>query len=191
MCSFIFLLSEFSYAQVSRIAAKFREIDILSFKQISWTEKMLIQDNLTVEEDIANFTGQQIEFEKSFSDQKWGWGLAASLGFGKASGGGNAANIIFQKGNTRWSSLGLSAQIYSKISPRFYVGLRMPVRYKNIGWPVSDSSLSVSSGKTISAGVLFESTFRLNAEFDFTQAIGFYSASEGSTLWQIGLGYRL
>ncbi len=172
-------------------ASSFRREYILGLTYVQWNEKVNLQSGTLVDTDTANFVGTNLNIERNFSTPKWGWSLGASLGAGKASGGGNSNLITFQKGNQAWTSYGVFSRIYQKLSGRLSLGLIGTLIYRQVSWPSDATGFPVDSGKNINTGILFEVNFRLSRSVDFTQAIGPFSSSDGSTLWRIGLAYRL
>jgi hypothetical protein len=160
---------------------------ILSYGYLQWNEKMHLQSGGTTDSDVANFVGNSLTLEKNFSNEQWGFSYGGMFATGKAAGGGNSTIVNFQSGNQSWSAIGGFGKIYQKINPRFYVGLMTPLYWRQMKW----SSSSVTSGKDLNMGLLIETTFRLTPKIDFFQGIGTLSFTEGSTLWRIGVNYRM
>lgn len=168
-----------------------REDYILGLSYLQWNEKVNLQAGAVTDQDTANFVGMNLSIEKDTSYALWGWALGATLGSGKASGGGNSTLISFQKGNQAWTSYGAYARVYKKLSGRVYLGLMAPLIFRQVSWPNDAGGFPVDSGKNINTGLLFELNFRISRKMDFFQEIGPFSSAEGATLWRIGLGYRL
>jgi hypothetical protein len=168
-----------------------REDYILSLSYVQWNEKVNLQSGTVVDQDTANFVGTTLNAEKNFGYARWGWAIGATVGTGKASGGGNSSVIAFQKGNQAWTTYGGYAKIYHKTSGRVALGLVAPLLFRQISWPNDPNGYPVDSGKNVNTGLLFEINFRISRSFDFFQDIGPFSSAEGATLWRIGLGYRL
>lgn len=172
-------------------AAKYFEYYLLSIDHTQWLEKMNFQFAGFTDEDKANFSGLDLNLEQGTSYAWWGWSLGATFGSGKASGGGNSSIILYQRGNQAWTTYGGFGKLFYRVTPQISLGASIPVFIKNISWATSVSGLSVDSGKTINSGLLLEMNYRLTKKIDLYQSLGSLNFIEGSTIWKIGMGYRL
>ena len=170
---------------------KYRSFSAISLNYVNWNDKLILQANGISDVDSANYTGLQLNYEKDFSMLGWGWATGASVATGKATAGGNSVLIPFQKGNQPWYSAGGYAKIYLEINPRVLLGAQIPIVINPTIWKSNDPTILVSGGKVISTGILLDVLYRLTINLDFMQSLGFYNSSQGSTLWKLGLGYRL
>lgn len=170
---------------------KYFEYLLVSIDHTQWLEKINFQFAGLTDEDKANFSGLNLNLEQGTSFTQWGWSLGASLGSGKASGGGNSSIILYQKGNQAWTTYGGFAKLYYRITPQVSLGASVPVFLRTVSWETPVSGLSVDSGRRINIGLLLDLSYRLSKIIDFYQSFGLLNFAEGSTLWKIGLGYRL
>jgi hypothetical protein len=161
----------------------------LGFSYLRWNESLRVQQGANVSSDSANFAGFNMNLEKNFVYQQWGFGAGASLGTGKATAGGNNT-LNFQKSNQAWSSFGVMARGYQRLTTRVHIGLAVPVIMRQIQWSSDTPGVTVTSGQNINLGVLFEINARIAKDLDFYQEIG-PLVVDNTTFWRLGINYRL
>jgi hypothetical protein len=170
--------------------SSYRTDTLLGISYLAWNEKMHLQQNATTADDDANFVGTTFNVERNMAYARWGWTYGGTLGTGKASGGSGGAVINFQKGNQSWLLYGAYAKLYQKWSGRLYVGFTVPVFIRQIDWPSDQNGVFATSGKPVNLSLLLELNLRLNQKWDLYQSIGPFGEA-GSTLWRLGVSYRL
>lgn len=162
----------------------------LGLSWVQWNEKINLQSGAVSDQDNANFKGLNFHFENKRTHSDGGWAVGAAFGSGLATGGGKSALVTYQKGNQAWTSLGLHAKVFKKMSEQLALGVMVPVIYRQVKWENLPGGLPVDSGNDINLGLLFEIDFKLSKKFSFYQDIGPFSSS-GGTLWRLGLAYQL
>lgn len=154
---------------------------------IQWNEDLQLQQGLQTSDDVANFNGLAISAHKDHSYDKWGWNIGFLLGMGKASGGGNSSSVTYAQ-RVNFNLLGVSPRVYYKLSGRISSGISAVAFIKNIDWPSANNVTARSRGTTNITSLL-DLNIRLTPKIDFYSGLG--PLSDGSTLWKIGLSYRL
>lgn len=163
---------------------------LVGVSYLAWNEKMQLQQNATTAQDDANFVGATLNVEKNMAFARWGWAYGLTAGSGKASGGSGGSVVTFQKGNQPWFLYGAYAKLYQKWSGRLYVGFTVPVFVRQIDWPTDQNGVYATSGKPVNLALLLDLNLRLNQKWDLYQSIGPFG-DQGSTLWRLGISYRM
>ncbi len=159
----------------------------IGISNLQWNEDLQLQQGLQTSNDVANLNGFALSAHKDTSYNTWGWNFGFLLGMGKASGGGNSSSVVYAE-RVNFSLLGVAPRAYYKLSGRINVGLSAIAFIKNVDWPTANGVSARSRGST-NFTTLFDLNIRLNPRLDFYSGMG--PLSEGSTLWRLGLVYRL
>jgi hypothetical protein len=155
---------------------------------MQWNEPLRLEQSGGSTSDVANFNGTAITIERSTYFYRWGYSFSGMFASGRANGGGTASLITYSETKMPWTMFGIMPRMYYRYTGRLNFGLTVPVVYKNISWPESDTGVVADSGKKLNIFALGDMTLRLTGKLDLYQGIG---PIGNGTFWQIGLAYRL
>lgn len=164
------------------------ENQLLSLSYWNWAENMVIQSSTSKEDSLANFSGFGVEYEFTTSKKLTGWNWALGIIQGQATGGNKSGNLVYFASYQPYTAFTLRMTRFTRLYPRVYFEAGPLILARSFQWPSGDS-LSATSGSSLNYGATFDLRFRLAPQFDFCQSIGFL-ASQASTLWGLGFGYR-
>ncbi|MGZ6479969.1 MAG: hypothetical protein ACXWQE_11745 [Bdellovibrionales bacterium] len=161
----------------------------VSVSYLRWNEELRLQKNTLLDTGTSNFTGMSLNFERRKVYKNWGWSGEASMGAGRANGGGNSALIPYGANNQKWTSFGVGMKGFYRLSPLVSLGASIPLLMRNITWTSPDGVTLIRGGENLNLGLLLDIFLRLDRNLEFYQEIGALNA-QGSTLWRFGLNYR-
>lgn len=143
----------------------------LLFGYWNWTEKLSLEKNGVTASDWANIQTQALGVGWRKAQGHWGYGIDGFFLDGQASGGGNSA-IAYQE--SRVNVTGFAANPYGlyRLDRFAEFGVELLALQKDLRWPVSDPSLSVSSKAGVLDTSLFFWNIRPTRDFMFHAGLG-------------------
>jgi hypothetical protein len=157
---------------------------------LRWTEVLRLQKSTLLDTDTATFVGLNLNLERQVVYANWGWGVGANFGSGRANAGGNSTLIAYSRNNEAWTSFGILAKAFQRLSPRVSLGVAVPLMLRNISWLSPDGVTEANSGQNINLGLLLDMVLRIDKKMDFYQQIGTLN-SQGTAFWRLGLNIRI
>jgi hypothetical protein len=173
----------------ARLTAKNVKNWSLGISFLQWNEVLRLEQAGVARNDVANFNGMAFTASRTVTYYQWGYTLGAFLGSGRANGGGTDEVLSsYDEIKVPWTMMGINPRAFYRFSGRVSFGMTVPVLYKQITWPESDTGITADSGKKLNIIALFDMNVRILNNIDFYQGIGPIGSG---TFWQIGLAYRL
>lgn len=155
---------------------------------LQWNEPLILKQAGQTYNDVANYSGLSISFQKEIVYYRWGWNVGAFFGSGRANGGGNVSAITYQKDKQAFTILGVSPRAFWRLSGRVNVGVTGMAYMRSVDWPSDTPGLTVDTTRNFTLTALADLNLRLTDSIDFYQGIG--PLDKGATFWKIGLAYR-
>lgn len=155
---------------------------------IQWNQPLKIQENITIDSDVANYSGMTLGLHREITYLRWGWSFGGFIGSGRANGGGNSSLITYEKSKVPFTVFGIAPRAFYRLSGRINTGVSALVFMKNAEWPKDSTSQSIDSGRNLNVMPVVDLNIRLFQKWDFYSGIG--PLAEGATFWRIGANYR-
>ncbi|QDK38354.1 hypothetical protein [Bdellovibrio sp. NC01] len=155
---------------------------------LQWNEPLILKQAGQTYNDVANYSGLSISFQKEVVYYRWGWNFGGFFGTGRANGGGNVSAITYQKDKQAFTILGISPRAFWRLSGRVNVGVTGMAYMRSVDWPSDTPGLTVDTTRNFTLTALADLNLRLTDTIDFYQGIG--PLDKGATFWKIGLAYR-
>ncbi|MDG0816060.1 hypothetical protein [Bdellovibrio svalbardensis] len=161
----------------------------IGLSTLQWNEALLLKQAGKSENDVANYSGLALSYQRETIYYRWGWNFGGFIGTGRANGGGNVSTIPYQKDKQPFTIIGLSPRVFYRLTGRVNVGLTGMAYVRNVEWPSETAGLTVDATRNFTLTALADANLRISDKLDFYQGIG--PLDKGATFWRIGLAYRI
>jgi hypothetical protein len=159
---------------------------------MSWTETLKLASGSTTDSSSSNFIGYAITWEKEQFGRRWGSAGEISGLMGQANAGGRQSQILYQANNKSYFGAEASYRLAYRVSAQVTMAAGPFALVRSVSLPSTDTNgvnIDVKSGSSSNYGLQFNFNCRLTRHLEVRQMIGTL-ASNASTIWSLGLGYK-
>lgn len=156
---------------------------------LQWNESLHLHQAGSFDTDSANFSGFAVQGTYETNYAYWGWNVMGLLGSARASGGNNSTLITYAQTGRPCAVLAAVPEIFYRPSERISLGVGVPLFFRSVSWP-DQGNVTAQSGHNFDVGLNVNFDVRITDHWEAYQSLGALS-QDSSTLWQIGVNYRL
>lgn len=131
--------------------------------------------------------GTGFNYEYSSYGTSSGWGFIA--GYAQGIGIVGTSTGLFYEKRAPWTLLRVGARAFTRLTPSVDLGFLLLASSRNLSWPATNAYQLVSSTNPM-FGYLVDFRYKLNSNFEFTQAFGLFTM-DNALAWKIGFNYFL
>lgn len=164
------------------------DLDVIGISYWNWAERMEITQGGTTNKAPSNFAGFGLRYDRLLTTAVSGFKTGIVLISGQATGGQKAGQIIYLSSYNNFVGTAIDFSYFVKLQNRIYIDLGPSVLYRKIQWPKQEG-IEAKSGADVNLGLTIQMRARLTKNLDFHQSLGTL-ATNATTIWSVGLGYR-